>query len=237
MRKKTKAESDYRQKKPLASAAYDIIYRKIISMAYAPGEILEEKRVMADLELGRTPIREALARLAGDMMLISEPNKGFIVRPITIQATRAVFEALEILETGVAGLAMHRDIRAHLDEMAQSNQALEAAIQSSDMLRLVETNHDFHMHFARCSGNDYLVRSLYDVRCEANRLAYLSYSNEIDTGASLDEHYASVLEQHGQLMALLKEKDRSKLNDLIRDHLNIFKNRIIRYLTAWEVPA
>jgi len=88
-------------KKPLATVAYDEIYRKIVCLEYEPGRQLYEQDLIDDLSIGRTPIREALCNLASDMLIESQPNKGVIVRPLTLQNTKAVFAALETLELGI----------------------------------------------------------------------------------------------------------------------------------------
>ena len=95
-------------KPSLAEVAYQEIYRRIVSLEYAPGQALEEKMLMAHLNIGRTPVREALFRLSTEMLVESQPQKGFVVRPITLQSVRAMFEALQLLELGVAELAVRQ---------------------------------------------------------------------------------------------------------------------------------
>ena len=72
-------------KKPLGITAYEKIYERIIALEYKPGQNLEEKQVMSHLNLGRTPIREALLRLAGENIVESQPGKGFMVPSITLK--------------------------------------------------------------------------------------------------------------------------------------------------------
>ena len=79
------------QKQPLGVTAYNEIYRRIMTLEYAPGQQLEEKMLMEALDIGRTPIREALLRLSADFMIESVPQKGFVVRQLTIQNIRAAF--------------------------------------------------------------------------------------------------------------------------------------------------
>jgi DNA-binding GntR family transcriptional regulator len=191
---------------------------------------------MADLALGRTPVREALLRLAGHNMVDTEAGRGFVVRPITLQRTRAVFEALEILELGVARLAVHQPCRVALERMEAANrifreQVEEAKAGRCDVIGLVEANHEFHRHFAQCAGNEYLLRALDEVRFEGDRLAFLSYGTDIGAGASLADHYASVIEEHDRFMVLIERKDGERLSKVVVEHLNAFKQRIVQYLT------
>lgn len=220
-------------KQPLGTTAYEEIYRKIITLEYKPGQRLEEKQLVEDLGIGRTPIREGLLRLATDLMVESHPNKGFVVRPITLQNTKAVFEALKILELGAADLAVRQDVDKRLPLMARANEAVKTAIAHMDVLGLVEANYDFHLHFARCSNNGYLVRALHEAWCETNRLAFLSYGNEIDPSKSLNDHYESVVSQHEDVMAFLGARDETRLKETLREHIQDFQQRIILYMTSW----
>jgi len=219
-------------KQPLGVTAYEQIYRRIMTLEYAPGQPLDEKNLMAELGIGRTPIREALLRLSSDFMVESSPNRGCVVRPITLQNTRAAFAALKIMEQGVAELAMKQDNASVLPLMHRANDEVDAAVKQNDVIGLVEANNRFHVYFARCSRNDYLIRALGQVRCETNRLAYLSFGNEIDPLRTLGEHYASVVKQHGQIIACLKHHDEDCLKTTLQEHSRIFQHRIIMYMAS-----
>jgi DNA-binding GntR family transcriptional regulator len=226
---KNKPESP---KQPLGALAYDRICRKIIMLDYEPGRILDEKQLMADLCLGRTPVREALLRLAGEGWVESQPNRGAVVPAITLQGTKAVFEAMKILEVGVAGLAVGQNISSIMPQMVSASDLVRAAVESGDVLGLVEANHVFHLHFASCSRNEFVIRAVMEVRNQAKRLAYLSYANEIDPRGSLPAHYDSVVREHGEIIASLREKDEARLREIVVRHINTFQQRIVAYMTS-----
>lgn len=227
---KRPSESASNGRRSLGSAAYQQIYAKIVSLEYAPGQHLEEALLMEELGIGRTPIREALQRLTADLLLESQPGKGFVVRPLTLQNTKAAFRALQILELGLAGMAVRQNTPKLIEEMQAANADVADAVTDMDIYRLVEANSAFHDAYARCSDNIYLVQSLQKVRCETNRLAYLSYGNEIDPSRTLPEHYASVIDQHNGIIDAIQCRDEERLKSLIMDHIRIFKKRIIHYL-------
>lgn len=216
----------------LAVKAYEKIVRKIISLEYNPGQHLEENQLVERLGIGRTPIREALLRLAGENMVESQPNKGFVVRPITLQNTKAVFEGMKILELGVASLAVRQDATNLRSQMEASNEKVKSAVKSMDVFGLVEANHDFHMYFADCSHNEYLVRAVNEVRSEAKRLSYLSYANEIDPERSIQIHYESVIREHDEIITYLGERNEARLKETIEKHIRTFQQRIILYMTS-----
>lgn len=219
-------------KQPLGQTAYEQIYRRIMTLEYAPGQPLDEKNLMAELGIGRTPIREALLRLTSDFMVESPPNRGCIVRPITLQNTRSAFRALHILEQAVADLALKQENTDLLPLMSRANGDVEAAIARNDVIGLVEANSRFHAHFASCSRNDYIIHALGQVRCETNRLAYLSFGNEIDPLRTLGEHYDSVVSQHRTIIDCLRIHDEDLLKTTLQEHSRIFQNRIIMYMAS-----
>jgi len=216
----------------LAHTAYEHIYRAIISLNYPPGWGLEEKKLMEELNLGRTPIREALLRLAAERLVTSIPGKGFVVRQLSLQSTRSVFSALKIIELGLADLAVQQRTRQHLDAMSTANQQVKAAVEKQDILALVEANHTFHMAYAACADNEYLTTSLHEIRAEGNRLAYLSYRNQIDPLTTLARHYEQVINQHEEIIRALEERNTVQLQKVMNEHIQIFRKRIIDYMTA-----
>lgn len=217
---------------PLSTTAYEVIVKKIICLEYQPSQHLEETQLMADLGIGRTPIREALVRLQGEKMVENHPNKGMIVRPITLQNTKAMFESMQIFEEGVATLAVKKDCTLFTKKMAQTNEEIKKAIRSNKVFQLVEANHAFHMHFASCSQNEFLIRAVEDVRKEAKRLSYLSYDNTIEPERPLSIHYDSVVTEHEAMIDSIEKKNLTALKAMLSTHIETFRQRIILFMTS-----
>ena len=116
--------------------------------------------------------------------------------------------------------------------MEKSNEAVKKAILSNKVFDLVEANHEFHMNFAKCSQNEFLIRGVEDVRKEAKRLSYLSYDNIIDPERPLEIHYKSVVEEHEHLIDALRKKDADHLKELLKEHIDTFRDRIILFMTS-----
>lgn len=219
-------------KQPLAVTAYETIVKKIICLEYQPSQHLEETQLVEELGIGRTPIREALVRLQSEKLVESHANRGVIVRPITLQNTKAMFESMHIFEFGVVEIAMQKDCATAIKTMRKSNELVKKAILSNSMFRLVKANHEFHMNFAQSSQNEFLIRGVEDVRKEAKRLSYLSYNNAIDPERPLEVHYKSVVEEHDQMIDALERKDGDRLKTLLKEHIDIFRQRIILFMTS-----
>lgn len=225
-------------KKQLYEVAFDRIYIKIISLEYKQGQVLYEKQLMRELGIGRTPIREALLRLVAGGIVESHPSKSFVVRSITLENIKAVFDALDFLEYGIASLAVAFSPADCLKAMADAQADVERAIRDRDILALVLSNYRFHMAFYEASRNEYFVYCLIRIRFETKRLAYLSYSQSfVDQGDSLRKHYDAVLREHRLMMQYLNDKDEKSLQQVCRAHSAAFRERIIRYLTAGNLSA
>ncbi len=220
-------------RRSLGLKAYEIIYRKIITLEYEPGRHLEESQLVDQLGIGRTPIREALQRLADDLLVESQPGKSFVVRALTLQNTKSAFAALQVLELGAAGIIVRQDVGRWVEEMEAANAEVITAVKGMNILQLVDANNTFHDAYARCSQNIYLIQPLQKVRCETYRLAYLSYGYEIDPQRSLQEHYASVIEQHNQIIAAVRNRDEAQLKQIVVEHIETFKDRVINYLAGF----
>jgi DNA-binding GntR family transcriptional regulator len=212
--------------------AYDKIFQQIMTTEFHPGQQLEEKYLMEILNIGRTPIREALLRLEINMMVESQSGKGFTVRPVTLQSTRAIFETLAILEKGVADLAATKEIGAQLEKMAVANQNLQKAAELFDTLAMVKENYIFHLAYAECSHNEYLIHGITAVQCETRRLAYLSFGDRINDQNSLSSHYLTVIDEHQQIIDSLNDRDIERLKRIIDRHVAAFKTRIVGFLVG-----
>ncbi|MFH0784685.1 MAG: GntR family transcriptional regulator [Pseudomonadota bacterium] len=230
--KNVQKKTSKKTRQPLGIEAYEQICRKIITLDYKPGMILEEKLLMVDLALGRTPIREALLRLAGEGWIETLPNRGAMVPPITIQGTKAVFEAMRLLELGVASLAVNQNIDEQLTSMCDANQLVTNTINTGDILRLVNANHIFHLAYASCAKNTFLIRACLEVRNQAKRLSYLSYTNEIDMNRSLQGHYQTVVREHEAIISSLIDKNEVRLKEIINQHIDAFQARILAYMSS-----
>jgi DNA-binding GntR family transcriptional regulator len=189
-------------------------------------------QLIEHLEMGRTPIREALLRLVGENIVESQPGRGYIVRPITLQNIKAAFEIMKILETGVVSLAVRQNVTPLLIKMEKAGAAVKSAIKNGDPLGLVEANHAFHQYYAQCSYNEYLVRGINQIRSEAKRLSYLSYANEVDPGISLSDHYDSVIHEHDKIITFLKDKNEELLKETVLEHIKAFQKRIILFMSS-----
>ena len=215
----------------LSELAYRNIYKKIVTFEYEPGQILTEKDLISQLEMGRTPIREAVRSLASHGIIEMHLNKALLVRPITIQNTKALFAAMNVLEQSVAVNIYQADLNEEIGLMQQAQDAMKKAVEDRRIFEVLMANHVFHMFLYLASRNEYLIYALKRVRFEAERLGYISFSVEIFHDQPVDQLYGILLTDHEMILDCLKARDFKALQDIIYKHHLTFCNRVVEYLS------
>jgi DNA-binding GntR family transcriptional regulator len=114
-----------------AERAYEELRRAIVEQRYAPGERLVEQRVAAELDLSRTPVREALRRLASEGLVLTERNRGAVVRPLDLAEVADLYELRACLESYAARLAAQRITPAELARLRAAVEEFSEATRRS----------------------------------------------------------------------------------------------------------
>ncbi len=178
--------------KPLKDLVYLELKHKILT-----GEIVSQTRLMEidlseKMNVSRTPIREAIKRLADDGLVKVEPRRGAYVANISIKDMLDVFEVREDMEGFAAKLAAERindEERAELRKIAGD---YEDALNRGDKETIIELDEKFHNFIVACSGNETLTELVNYVQELSLRFRYLYYND-----FSL---YESTAEQHNSIM-------------------------------------
>ena len=179
--------------KPLKDLVYLELKHKILT-----GEIVSQTRLMEidlseKMNVSRTPIREAIKRLADDGLVKVEPRRGAYVANISIKDMLDVFEVREDMEGFVAKLAAKRITEEEKVQLKEIAYEYEAAIEKADdKERIIELDEKFHNFIVKCSGNETLRELVNYVQELSLRFRYLYYDD-----FSLHE---STAEQHNRIM-------------------------------------
>jgi DNA-binding GntR family transcriptional regulator len=188
----------------------------IISGDLPPDTRLYENRLAVDLGVSRTPVREALAMLDAEELVVSKRNGGTIVRRVTAVEVQETYEVRAVVEGYAARLAAERitveqlAILRKLDE--EMNEALEEEGGEEERAhRLGELNAEFHRVIGVAAGNSVLARttaSLLDTPLYAR--AYQTYT---------DRGKRASLTDHGRMIRLLAAGDSDACEQFWREHL------------------
>jgi DNA-binding GntR family transcriptional regulator len=133
--------------------AYEAIKRRILSLSLAPGAVLAVDALAGELELGRTPIREALQRLEGEGLVVVLRRKGTFVAPLPTEHYLHLLEYRRQIECMAVRLAEERS-------GAQAVQALDAILARSGDDVHWDVDRAFHLELARASQNPYLLEAV-----------------------------------------------------------------------------
>ena len=109
----------------LSEKAYHLIKEKIVRLELKPLSVIDEQALQEDLNLGRTPIREALHRLAAEGLVIIAPRRGMFVADISITDLQKVFQVRMVLEGFCARLAAQKATEEQIAQMDAVFEELE----------------------------------------------------------------------------------------------------------------
>lgn len=210
--------------------AYTALRQLIIDMQLAPNSELDELALVRRLGVSRTPLREALAHLAAEGLVVQVPNRGAYVAPVEVSGLRQYFEALDFIQRGIYRLAAERADDATIAAMREAQANFEAAATGSATPALNAANRSFHGAIARASDNAHLRQAYERLLIEGSRIAYLCYSDL--AAAALQEHLARTIAEHRDHIAAIAAGEAARAERLAGDHAELFRQRVVASLAA-----
>ncbi len=143
-----------------SARAYRALKAMAMTFAFEPGARLHEERLARELSVSRTPLREALHRLASEHLVVAVPGKGFAARRLDVEEVADLYEARLALETFLARTAAARAAATDLDALDAYLDASVAVQATAPIERLLALDEGFHRRLAALAGNGELVRML-----------------------------------------------------------------------------
>lgn len=208
----------------LADQVYAAVRGRIMDGEMEAGDFAREQEISDAMGVSRTPVREALGRLASEGFLERIPHRGFRVPEESVARLLELYPIVSALELLAGRLAFPRVEEEDARELREINQALRAAGQRNDVEAAMELNNRFHALISEKSGNERLVDLLDDLRTQLRALEIWFYSDPEHTEQSAREHDAlidaleteeietalAIFERNMRLtmIALLQETDR-----------------------------
>ncbi len=169
----------------LSARAYEQIRRMIVRLECAPGDVLREETLQQQLGIGRTPIREALQRLARDQFVTVIPRRGMFVSSIDVAELSMLYETRAMMEPYAARLAATRGTPRHWNEM-------RAAITGSHDVTadeaLLEVDRRCHEITWAAAGNRFLTDTLDMLYAHSDRVWHMYLADVADTRHAVAEH-------------------------------------------------
>jgi DNA-binding GntR family transcriptional regulator len=201
----------------LSDRAYQIIRHKIITLELPPLSAIDEQELMADLQVGRTPIREALQRLAAEDLVSVVPRRGIFVADISITDLQKIFEARMVLEGFCARLAAQRATAGRLAELEAVIRELDT-VPEGDSKALMAIDERFHELLYEAADNEFVADTLRRLHALSFRLWHLVLDRLGDVRVAM--------EQHIEITDALKARDGKRAERLLQDHISDFQREI-----------
>jgi DNA-binding GntR family transcriptional regulator len=202
----------------------------ILTLKIQPGEELDETILSSRYAVSRTPVREALIRLASDKLVVLSRNRRAMVQPLDLAGFPGYLEALDLLQRAVTRLAAQRRSDEDLTAIRTARTGYDHALSSSDSLASVEANLSFHDAVAKAAHSPHLADAYHRILMEGMRYMALSFSVHDPSDRGYEPHMRSVTEEHGAMVDAIASQDADRAEDLAHDHIGLFRKRIAAYL-------
>lgn len=201
--------------------AYLLIRDQIVTLRLAPGSVIEEARLRQELGLGRTPIREALQRLAHENLVSFVPHRGTFVTDINLTDLHRLTEVRFEMEGYAARLAAERASAADRAAMEELMADLEV-IDESDVHTLMRLDQRIHRQVYQATRNPFLQAMLEESFNLSLRIWFLG----LDRGVRLKQ----AVEEHRRLLDAIVSRDADAAESVMRQHVSDFEQAIRKVL-------
>lgn len=206
----------------LTERAYVALEELITTLQLPPGAFLSEMTLAERLGFGRTPIREALQRLARDGLVVVAPRRGILVSEINLRTQLRLLEARRVLEALLARLAAERADAAERARFADIAREMRAAADASDDLAFMRLDRDFNQMVSAAARNEFATRSIATMTALSRRFWYQHYKEVGDLGLSARLH-ADVAEA----IAARDGAAASSASDRLMDYIESFARKTL----------
>lgn len=215
-----------------AARVYVELRERILNLEFGPGTDLDEGALERLFGVSRTPVREALIRLASDGLVVQESNRGARVSQISLPSLKEFFEGLELVERALTRWAALRSTPQDLEEIARCRDEFQALAEQGNAADLNEANSRLHMAIATAGRNRYLLDSHVRLFAESLRLARLTLVYSSPDGRSPTAHIGRIADEHQGIVDAITAKDAERAERLAYAHIQLFRSRVLDYFAG-----
>jgi len=205
---------------PSSELVYRRLKEQIITGDMAPGSRLIELNIAADFGVSRTPVREALKRLAAENLVLADPARGMIVHAPDAREIEDVFVVREALDGLAARLAAHRITPSELARLRLIVDTMREAIRGDRREQILISNQRFHDVIYSAAGNPMLARVASDLRDFVRRFTTLPFASP--------DRVEHVLTEHEAILAALQAHDPETAQAASNKHLDAAREYLVR---------
>jgi DNA-binding GntR family transcriptional regulator len=199
--------------------AYQRLREKIVTLELPPASPVDENQLMKELRLGRTPIREALQRLAHENLIVILPRRGTLVADLNASDLQKIFELRLELEPYAARLAAERATPEQITEMEALFADSDGVIRRGDHHQLIRLDHQAHRLIALAAQNEFLEDTLERMYGHVLRLWYVSLHKV--------SRLREAIEEHRDIVAAIRAHDGERAAQIMRAHVSGFQTEFL----------
>lgn len=204
---------------------YESLKQSIVDLTLEPGAPLDEVRLAERFDMSRTPVREALVRLAAEGLVTQLPNRNTIVAPIDFGQLPVYFEALTLMYRVTTRLAAAGRTEQHLADMRHYQSLYAKAVTQDDVPGMIGNNRDFHVVIAEAGGNPYFTTLFTRLLDEGRRILRLYYYR------SFNDHLPrKYVKEHDAIVDAIEARDEALSDRLAAEHAHQIVAQIQSYI-------
>lgn len=202
------------QKSNLTEQAYNIIIKKIINAEYEPGQKISEKKIEKDINIGRTPVREALLQLRQENLINVIPQSGTYVSKIDMK---------EVLDARFVRASVEQRIMRNTTTVRLTNEQINTfrqilsqqylIMQEDNFTKFLTSDDDFHRYFYIVTDHLQIWNWLKRINVQFDRFRFLRLKVE---GLS----WASLLNEHKAILNAVLSRDINEVERLTANHMH-----------------
>jgi len=228
---KTTVVKEKRTRGEGANRIFNTLREEILSLDLSPGQPVDEVGLAERFGVSRSPVREALVRLASKGLVNTLPNKSTIIAPLNIEEFPQYIDALDLLQRATHRLAAKLRTEKDLEEIDLCQQQFTTAVENGRVVAMIERNQAFHMAIAKASRNNYLVKSYSSLLDEGRRILRLYFRSYNDTLPP------ALVVEHNHILEAIRSQDADLAERLAHEHSIEVKTRFLEYLSTSHTPA
>jgi DNA-binding GntR family transcriptional regulator len=202
----------------LADRAYEELRDRIVTLRIPPGAPIDEDFVGQELEMGRTPVREAIKRLALENLVVVFPRRGTFASEINITDLAHISDVRAVLEGHAAHRAAQRITGAQRAELDALLAELGRSQGSDDVEALMALDAHVHRFLYRCAGNPYMEETLGRYFNLSMRIWHLVIDRL--------PHLFARVHEHDDLLHAVAAGEADRARAIVADHIATFEREI-----------
>ena len=197
------------------------IRARILSRKLRPGEMVRQGALASEMQLGITPVREALLQLASEGLVTKIPYVGVVVADMTAESTHQIYEVRRLLESYATRQACLRATASEIVHLRDASEHMAAALSAGKPERYRQLNQDFHMAIYRLAGNP----ALHEI------IAAQWRRFPRDTLVLIEHRMKQSLVEHRKIVAAFEQHDAGYAEALMAAHIGAAQYEVAALVT------